>query len=145
MHQILMVDDNPGDIDLMRRAFAEARAPLTFFAAENAAQAFSFLRHKSQESFPNLILLDHHMPVFNGLQVLTIMHESEQLRRIPVIVFTSSTRDVDLQAALRAGAACVMNKPQTWDGYLDLVYKLVELIASPQSLRKSHHYSNRGT
>mgnify|MGYP001572280903 CR=1 FL=1 len=132
MKQILLVDDNPGDIDLMRRALAEVGTGISVEVAENGVQGFVFLRHKTREQLPNVIVLDFNMPVFDGIKVLEILHESETLRSIPVVVFTSSMREKDRTAAMRAGAKCVTTKPLTWEGYVQLAHKLVDFLASPR-------------
>lgn len=137
MPQILIVDDNPGDIALMRQAIGEVGLQVDVQAAENAVQAFIFLRHKSGKSLPDVILLDHRMPVFDGVQMLTILRESPNLREIPVIVFTSSTREVDRIASMRAGAKCVKTKPPTWQEYVELARSLAAYLESGTQAKPS--------
>lgn len=122
--KLLIVDDNRGDVDLMRRALVEAGVDAEVQAAENAVQAYAFLRNRDGAALPDAILLDIRMPVFDGHQALAVIKDMSNARRIPVIMFTSSDKVEDRIRSLRAGATCVKVKPPTWLEYVALARDL---------------------
>ncbi len=128
VRQILIVDDNPGDAGLMEQAIAEAGFTVDVRKVENAIQAFTFLRHKPIIDLPSVIILDLCMPVIDGIEALRIIKGSPTLAGVPVVVFTSSSRAEDRDAALMAGATCVHTKPPTWQGYVALARALAHYL-----------------
>ncbi len=126
--QILLVEDNPADVGLMREAMREAGLQVMLHSAENAPQAFSFLRNKLNTELPDVIILDLRMPVIDGLSVLKILKANPPIDRIPVVMLTSSQAPTDRVACLRAGAACFTSKPMTIDGYVELAKALAQRL-----------------
>jgi CheY-like chemotaxis protein len=123
--QMLIVDDNPGDRDLIRRALREAGVDVSVHTAENAVQALTHLRGSA---LPDVVLLDIRMPVFDGHWALGVFKELPAIREVPVIVLTSSSREEDRLLALRAGAAIVQVKPADWAGYVALARSLGDFL-----------------
>src|ERR1041384_1649782 len=91
--EILMVEDNPDDVELMRLALREGRGEHNLSVAKDGVEAMAFLRHEggySSAPRPDLILLDLNLPRKDGREVLAEVKNEEALREIPVIVLTSS-------------------------------------------------------
>jgi CheY-like chemotaxis protein len=122
--EVLLVEDNPGDIRLTREAFQAARAVSHLSVAEDGIQAMDFLRQRgtfANAPRPDLILLDLNLPGKSGPEVLQEIKADPVLRRIPVMVLTTSRADQDLQQAYHLHANCYVNKPVDVDQFLNLV------------------------
>ncbi len=130
MKQILLIEDNPADVGLMREAMREAGLEVVLHAAENAPQAFMFLRNKLAIDLPDVIILDLRMPVIDGLATLKILKANAPIDAIPVVILTSSRTTLDRTTCLRAGAACFTSKPMTIDGYVGLANALAQRLRS---------------
>ena len=116
---VLIVDDNPGDVRLIREA-ASAFNNLELFDVPNVVQAHLFLRHRKpfeQAPLPALVLLDLRMPIFDGSSVLQTMKGNPDLSAIPVVVLTSSRLPNDRERCLDLGAAAVCCKPMDWPSW----------------------------
>jgi chemotaxis family two-component system response regulator Rcp1 len=118
---ILLVEDNPGDVRLMREALATNGMSGTLHVVEDGEQALSYL--KGREPFknaprPDIIFLDLNLPRRDGREVLAEIKANEALRRIPVIVLTTSESDSDIQRAYELYANCYVKKPADLDEYL---------------------------
>ncbi|MFN3446771.1 MAG: response regulator, partial [Bacteroidia bacterium] len=99
---ILLVEDNDGDIVLTLDAFEESKIKTNISVVKNGADAIDFLFKKgsfSDSQRPDLILLDINIPVFNGHEVLRIIKEDPSLKKIPVIVLTTSSNQKDINKA----------------------------------------------
>ncbi len=106
---ILIVDDNPDDIEITRIALEEAGRKETLAAALRGEAALDMLR-VANGSLPSLILLDLKMPGMSGIDTLRQIRADEHLKHIPVIVVTSSSLEADEQEAYDAGADCFLHK-----------------------------------
>ncbi len=112
--EILLVEDNPGDIRLTREVLKEGRIHNHLNVVEDGEQAIAFLNRAepySQAPLPDLILLDLNLPRRNGLEVLQMIKTTESLKRIPVIVFTTSQAEEDIMSAYNLYANCYIMKP----------------------------------
>jgi two-component system, chemotaxis family, response regulator Rcp1 len=121
---ILLVEDNPGDVRLTREALQEGQLKKNVHVASNGNQALHFLRRQNGYAHaprPDLILLDLNLPGKNGLEVLSEIKAAPDLRRIPTIVLTASTRDLDIFGAYDRGANCMIVKPIYLDQYSAVV------------------------
>lgn len=114
---IVMVDDDEEDIFIMRRVLR--RAGLReggFHALPGGPELLAYLKHHQPRSedpeSPDLILLDINMPRMNGFEVLDKLRRQSTTRRIPVIVFSTSARELDIKRSLRLGARDYIVKPQ---------------------------------
>jgi CheY-like chemotaxis protein len=112
--EILLIDDDPDDVELAREALDDIEVGHHLTVVENGVEAMAYLRAEGDFQHaiqPDLILLDLKMPKKNGLEVLTEIKADEELRRIPVIVLTSSDAPDDILEAYDLQASCYITKP----------------------------------
>jgi two-component system, chemotaxis family, response regulator Rcp1 len=122
--RILLVEDNPGDVRLMREALAVNGLSKSLSVVEDGEQALSFLKRSgtySEAPRPDLIFLDLNLPRKDGREVLAEIKGSSDLRRIPVIILTTSESDSDVKRAYELHANCYVKKPTDLDEYLSVV------------------------
>jgi CheY-like chemotaxis protein len=122
--EILLVEDNPGDVCLTREAMQNARVRNRLHVVSNGAEALEFLRQTGnydQAPRPDLILLDLNLPVKNGLEVLREIKSDALLRTIPVVVLTTSQAEQDIVKAYDLNANCYVTKPLDLDQFVDVV------------------------
>ncbi len=125
--EILLVDDNIGDVVLTREALDRAAFDNRVSIARDGVEALDFLRHAgifTSAPRPDLVLLDINMPRKNGCEVLEEMRCDPALRMIPVVIFTSSESEEDIRRAYELGANCFVTKPVD----VDEMDKVVEAI-----------------
>ncbi len=126
--EILLVEDNAGDIRLAREALRENNSSIRIEVAPDGAEALAFLLHEGTHAHaprPDLILLDLNLPKKDGREVLAEIKADEHLRQTPVIVLTTSQADEDILRAYDLHGNCYVKKPLTW-GEFARVVKLVE-------------------
>ena len=120
--KVLIVEDNPGDVELAKEALRETSLTLDLHVAEDGAEALEFLRQESSDApRPDLVLLDLNMPKKSGHEVLDEMKGDPDLRLTPVVVFTSSSSREDIEAAYDRYANCYITKPGDLDDLVDVV------------------------
>ncbi len=107
---ILVVDDSEEDIILLRSALARAGAENRVIAARDGAEALELLRRDAAER-PALVLLDVRMPLMNGIETLRAIRADPRLRRIPVVMLTSSRQPGDIRECYEQGADAYVVKP----------------------------------
>lgn len=125
--RILLVEDDPGDVRLTREALKNNKVPILLHDVPDGIEAMAFLRQEgpySRMSRPDLILLDLNMPRMDGREVLAELKNDSKLRRIPVVVLTTSQGEEDILAAYDMNANCFITKPVGWKRFI----KLVKLI-----------------
>ena len=114
---ILLVEDNPDDVLFMKRACRQVEINQSLHIIEHGQAAIEFLSHTGQfanrtkSPTPRLVLLDLKLPYKSGLEVLQWIREQEFLRTVPVIVFTTSAENSDVERAYRLGANAYLVKP----------------------------------
>jgi len=121
---ILLVEDNAGDVRLTQEAFKEGRVLNTLSVATDGVEALAFLRREGRFADaprPQLILLDLNLPKMDGRQVLSEIKADPALRRIPVVVLTTSKAEQDIMRAYDEHASCFINKPVDLDQFLHVV------------------------
>lgn len=129
-HLILLVEDNPDDVLLIQRAFQHARIanPLQIVSDGEAAIAYlsgkTDLADRLRHPLPALILLDLKLPRVSGLEVLEWMRKREGLKRLPVVVLTSSNQISDVNRAYDLGANSYLVKPVAPEGLFSLMQTL---------------------
>lgn len=126
--RILLVEDNPGDIRLTQEALKESHVEITLDVVSDGEQAVDFLmqRNKYVDSVrPNIILLDLNLPKKNGIEVLKEIKAHDLLKRIPVIVLTTSDAEHDISKAYDLHANCYILKPVDFDDFANVI-KLIE-------------------
>lgn len=122
--EILMVEDNPGDVRLTVEALKEGKVRNNLHIAEDGVEALAFLRRQgryAEAPRPDLILLDLNLPKKNGREVLEEIKEDPDLRRIPVVILTVSQAEQDIVKSYNLHANCYITKPVDLDQFLDVV------------------------
>ncbi len=112
--KVLVVEDNPDDITIIKRAMRKSEVKCELSFAYDGEEALNFLYRKGEYEDapkPDLILLDLNLPKIGGLEILDKIKQDDKLRRIPVIVLTISEREEDMIRAYDSGAASFMTKP----------------------------------
>jgi two-component system, chemotaxis family, response regulator Rcp1 len=112
--KVLVVEDNPDDITIIKRAMRKSEVKCELSFAYDGEEALNFLYRKGEYEDapkPDLVLLDLNLPKIGGLEVLDKIKQDDKLRRIPVIVLTISEREEDMIRAYDSGAASFMTKP----------------------------------
>jgi chemotaxis family two-component system response regulator Rcp1 len=122
--EILMVEDNPGDVRLTVEALKEGKVRNNFHTVEDGVEAMAFLRRQgryAEAPRPDLILLDLNLPKMNGREVLAEIKEDPELRRIPVVILTVSKAEQDIVKSYNLHANCYITKPVDLDQFLEVV------------------------
>ncbi len=131
--QVLLVDDNPGDVRLTREAFKDAKVHLDLHVVEDGVEAIKFLRRQGRyadKPRPDLILLDLNLPLKDGREVLAEIKEDDSLKVIPVVILTTSASDADIERSYMLHANCYISKPVDLDGFLTVVKSIDEFWLS---------------
>jgi two-component system, chemotaxis family, response regulator Rcp1 len=117
---ILLVEDNPGDVRLTQEALKQWNRPTRLRVASDGVEALDMLNGNANGTgLPDIILLDLNLPRLSGREVLREIKASALLRRIPVIVLSTSESDDDVLAAYALHANCYVVKPASLDSYLE--------------------------
>ncbi|MGO8761250.1 MAG: response regulator [Desulfobaccales bacterium] len=122
--EILMVEDNPGDVRLTVEALKEGKVRNNLHTVADGVQAMAFLRRQGQyadATRPDLVLLDLNLPKMNGREVLAEIKEDPELRRIPVVILTVSKAEQDILKSYNLHANCYITKPVDLDQFLGVV------------------------
>ncbi|MCX6996468.1 MAG: response regulator [Kiritimatiellaeota bacterium] len=122
--EILLVEDDPGDVRLTLEALKSAKVLNHLSVAEDGVEAMAFLRRQgpyAQAPFPDLILLDLNMPRKDGRAVLAEIKEDPDLKHIPVVVLTTSQDERDVLQAYNTHANCFITKPVDLQQFLAVV------------------------
>jgi two-component system response regulator len=121
---VMLVEDNPDDVELTRIAMSEAGMNVPLAVVEDGAEALEYLKDvqpNGSRPRPDLILLDLNLPKVDGREVLRIVKEDADLRTIPVIVLSTSTDDVDVLAAYRDYANGFVSKPVDFEHFANVM------------------------
>jgi len=124
---ILLVEDNEGDILLTLDAFEESKVKTDISVARNGKEALDFLFNRGtfiESNKPNLILLDINIPIYNGHEVLKKIKTDDTLKKIPVIMLTTSDNPKDIDKAYENHCNSYINKPLDMDDFLDAILKI---------------------
>lgn len=142
--EILLVEDNEGDIELTKEAFDDAKFRNNLHVAEDGDEALDYLFKRNDyvdAVTPDIILLDLNLPGTDGREVLEKIKEDKLLRRIPVIVLTSSKADKDIIESYDLHANCYIVKPVNAIKFMDVVQHVenfwVDIVCLPSYLDKS--------
>lgn len=125
--EILLVEDNPGDARLTLEAFKEGKILNKFTVIKDGVEALAFLRRQGRyasASPPDLILLDLNLPKKDGREVLAEIKADERLKKIPVVVLTTSEAPEDVARAYGQHANCYVTKPVDLDQFLRVVHSI---------------------
>jgi chemotaxis family two-component system response regulator Rcp1 len=121
---ILLVEDNPGDVRLTREALREGKIRNNLHVARDGVEALAFLRREGEHADaprPDVVLLDLNLPRKSGREVLSEVKQDPALRQIPVVVLTSSHAEEDIVRAYDLHANCYISKPVDLDQFITVV------------------------
>jgi chemotaxis family two-component system response regulator Rcp1 len=136
---ILLVEDNPGDVDLTVKALQDGKLKNEISVACDGEEALRYLRRQGQHGQavrPDLILLDLNLPRMDGREVLAAIKADSALRDIPVVVLTSSAAERDIVESYKLQANCYVTKPVDLEQFLTVVKTLeqfwLEVVQLPK-------------
>ena len=124
---VLLVEDDPGDVLMTREAFEASRRPNTLHVVGDGEQAMHFLRRTNDFTGaprPALILLDLNLPRRNGLEVLAELKADSDLLTIPVVILTTSQAESDIAASYRLHANAYITKPPSFDLFTEAIRRV---------------------
>lgn len=142
--QILLIEDNPGDVRLTEEALRETGASLNLHVASDGAEAIAFLNREGRNinaPRPDLVLLDLYLPKVDGRMVLSHIKSDENLKTIPTVILTASASESDVVKSYRLHANCYLRKPHQWSEFKDLakfIFDLWSRVATLPPLRETH-------
>jgi CheY-like chemotaxis protein len=125
--EILLVEDNPGDVRLTREALKDSKLNNNLHVVNDGLEALAFLRKEGKyinAPRPDLILLDLNLPKKNGRDVLTEIKEDPDLKRIPVVILTTSSAEEDIIKSYNSHANCYITKPVDFEQFIKVVKKI---------------------
>ena len=126
---VLLVEDNPGDVRLTREAFREANASIRLHVASDGVEAMAFVRQEGSHADaprPDLILLDLNLPKMDGREVLAQIKRDDRLKTIPTIILTTSGAQADILRSYQLHANAYVSKPLQLDAFQSLVSSINE-------------------
>jgi len=130
--KILLVEDNLDDIELTKRALSQCKVKNPVFIARDGQEAIDYIFHKGKYSegtdapVPNVIILDLKLPRMDGFEVLKRIKEDNILKRIPIIMLTTSKRDEDVIKSYDLGVNSYIIKPVDFDKFIDTIQSIQE-------------------
>ncbi|MGZ3298899.1 MAG: response regulator [Asticcacaulis sp.] len=143
--RVLLIEDNHGDAVLTRRAFRRARIANEITVAETGEKALDMLRHTgefAQHPRPDIILLDLNLPHMHGRDFLDAVKADPDLKRIPVVVLSSSSAESDIEGSYERHANGYITKPISADSYDDIVGKVEQYWFGLMQLPSDHPLPN---
>lgn len=126
---ILLIEDNEGDVILIEEAFEECSKEFNLTIARDGGEAMDYLFKRddfNDDEKPDLILLDINLPRYNGHEILKKLKQDKALKRIPVIMLTTSTRDKDIEMAYEAHCNAFISKSLEMDDFISSIVKITE-------------------
>ncbi len=131
--QILLIEDNPGDVRLMREALRDFSEAPELRVVSDGAQALRYLRREeefAEAARPCLVFMDLNLPKFDAREVLRELKSDSELKCIPVAVLTTSDAERDIREVYDLHANCYLRKPADLDSYLETVRQAVHFWLS---------------
>ena len=122
--EILLVEDNPGDVRLTQEALKESKVTNNLSVAEDGVEALAFLKREGKYADaprPDLLLLDLNLPKKDGRELLEEIKADDNLKRIPVVVLTTSKAEEDILRMYDQHANCYITKPIDFDQFIEVV------------------------
>jgi len=127
--EILLVEDNPGDVRLTQEALQESKVINTLHTAADGVQALEFLKQEGKFADavrPDIILLDLNLPRMDGRELLAIIKSDPEFRRIPVVILTTSKAEEDIIETYDLHANCFITKPVDLDQFFVVIQSIEE-------------------
>jgi len=138
MVEILLIEDNPGDIRLVKEVFKDSKLHNNLRVALDGEEAMKMLRQEGEyfkAQRPDLIILDLNLPKKNGIEVLREIKEDKSLNCIPVVILTTSNAEEDLEETCKLDANCYITKPVDLDEFIKVVKSIqnfwLEIVKLP--------------
>ena len=140
--EVLMVEDNPGDVRLIQEAFRDTDRSIHLQIASDGVEAMAYLRHEGPHAHaarPDLVLLDLNLPKMDGREVLAHIKEDDNLKTIPTVILTTSDTEADIVKCYQLQANCYLSKPVQLDAFEILVKSIDDFwmakVKLPQQTR----------
>ncbi len=141
--EILLVEDNPGDVDLAIEAFAGSKVLNTLHVVADGVEAMAFLRRTGKYGSavrPDLVLLDLNLPRKDGREVLEDIKSDANLKRLPVVILTTSKDEQDVLKAYNLHANCFIPKPLDFGQFINVVRSIedfwLSVVTLPNGLKQ---------
>jgi len=131
--EVLLVEDDPGDILMTREAFEEHKVHNRLTVVSDGAEALAYLRHEgsyAEAVRPDLVLLDLNLPRRDGREVLAEIKKDEDLHHIPVVVLTTSQADEDILCSYQLHANAYVTKPVDFDRFISVVRQIDDFFVT---------------
>ena len=130
---VLLVEDDPGDVLMTREAFEDNKVANRLAVVSDGVSAMEYLRKEgpyADAPTPDLVLLDLNLPRMDGREVLQALKQDDQLRRIPVVVLTTSEAEEDVLRSYSLHANAYVTKPVDFDRFIDVVRQIDDFFVS---------------
>lgn len=134
--KILLVEDNPGDIELVRAGFEDALIANQLMVISDGQQALNFIQ--SKQPMPDIILLDINLPKVDGFEILQEIRQQPHSCNIPVIMLTSSEAERDISQSYQYKANSFVTKPVDFSKFIDAIKKLEQFWLTVVKLPTNH-------
>lgn len=138
--EILLVEDNEGDILLTTEALEESDIPTRITVVKDGEEALNFLQKKNnfnKSKSPDLVLLDINLPKVNGIEVLRTIKSHEDLKHIPVVILSTSSSEEDILKCYSNYASCFITKPLSAHSFTEIISSVPNFFNSVVQLPKS--------
>lgn len=136
---VLLVEDNPGDVELTKRALRQGPLLSQLHVVRDGVTAMKTLREEGRTGGFSMIILDLNLPGMSGFDVLTELKADPALRRIPVVILTTSSRRADIDKAYELGAASYVVKPVELGRYVEIMSTMeaywIQIVRLPSAVR----------
>ncbi|WP_211252314.1 response regulator [Marinobacterium jannaschii] len=126
--EILLVEDNPGDIELVKAGFDEARVANNIVVIGDGQDALDFF--DQAETLPDIVLLDINLPKVDGIEVLHKIKSQPRTRSVPVIILTSSEAEIDISRSYTENANSYITKPVDFEKFIEAIRSLEDFWLS---------------
>jgi CheY-like chemotaxis protein len=139
--EVLLVEDDPGDVLMTQEAFEEHKVRNKLNVVQDGEEALAYLRREGPHADaprPDLILLDLNLPRVDGREVLAVIKDDADLRRIPVVVLTTSQADEDIVKSYSLHANAYVTKPVDFERFIAVVRQIDEFFVSVVKLPPRH-------
>ena len=138
---VLLVEDDPGDVVLIQEAFADNKVRNRLHCVADGVEAIDFLRQQGDHAGakrPDLILLDLNLPRMDGREVLAAVKADETLRSIPVVVLTTSEAEEDILRSYELHANAYVTKPVDFERFIEVVRQIDDFFVTVVKLPRRH-------
>ena len=141
---ILLVEDNEGDILLTLEALREAKVTNMVSVVKDGQEALRYLRKEGpfkDVSTPDIVLLDINLPKIDGKEVLSVIKNNERLKTIPVVMLTTSDSEIDICESYQSHANCYITKPVDFNKFMDVIHIIrdfwINIVQLPKTSKAS--------